>query len=61
MKKFKRIGEKIQMHPIMAFLIMTGIVIVLSGILDVFDASVTYNRVNTKTGNYEKASCVWNK
>ncbi|MCH5167098.1 MAG: AbgT family transporter [Erysipelotrichales bacterium] len=53
MKRFKRIGEKIKMHPIMAFLIMTAFVIVLSGILDVFDASVTYNKVNLKTGGYE--------
>lgn len=53
MKKFKKIGEKIRMHPIMAFLLMTAFVIILSGILDVFDASVTYNKINTKTGNYE--------
>ena len=53
MKKFKKIGEKIKMHPIMAFLLLTGFVILLSGILDAFDASVTYNKINVKTGNYE--------
>ena len=53
MKKFKKIGEKISMHPIMAFILLTGLVIILSGILDALDASVTYNKVNTKTGGYE--------
>lgn len=53
MKKFKKIGEKISMHPIMAFILLTGFVIILSGILDALDASVTYNKVNTKTGGYE--------
>ena len=53
MKKFKKIGEKLSMHPIMAFILLTGFIIILSGILDVFDASVTYNKVNTKTGGYE--------
>ena len=53
MKKFKKIGEKLSMHPIMAFILLTGFIIILSGILDVFDASITYNKVNTKTGGYE--------
>ncbi len=53
MKKFRKIGEKVHMHPMMAFLLLTGFVVILSGILDVFDASVTYNKVNLKTGGYE--------
>ena len=53
MKKIKKFIEKIKMHPIMAFILLTGFVIILSGILDVFDASVTYNKVNLKTGGYE--------
>lgn len=53
MKKFKKIREKILLHPMMAFLLMTGLVVVLSGILDLFGASVTYNKVNLKTGGYE--------
>ena len=53
MKKFRGFKEKILLHPIMAFLLMSGVVVLLSGILDLFDASVTYNKINIKTGNYE--------
>ena len=53
MKKISQIGSKVLLHPMMSFLIMTGIVIVLSGILDAFGASVTYNSINTRTGNFE--------
>lgn len=53
MKKFKRIRDKITLHPMMAFIFLSAFVILLSGILDVFDASVTYNKVNIKTGNYQ--------
>lgn len=53
MKKFKRIRDKITLHPMMAFIFLTAFVILLSGILDVFDASVTYNRINLRTGNYQ--------
>lgn len=53
MKKFKKFREKILLHPMMAFLFLTAFVVVLSGILDLFDASVTYNKVNLKTGGYE--------
>ena len=40
------------MHPLMAFLLLVAFVVVLSGILDLFDASVIYNKLNPKTGNY---------
>lgn len=53
MKKFKKIREKILLHPMMSFLLLTGLVVVLSGLLDIFDASVTYNKVNLRTGGYE--------
>lgn len=53
MKKFKKFKEKILLHPLMAFLLMCGLVVLISGILDLFDASVTYNKINIKTGNYE--------
>lgn len=53
MKRFKRIREKILLHPMMSFLFLTGAVILLSGILDLFDVSVTYNSINPKTGSYE--------
>ena len=53
MKKFKKIRDKIRLHPMMAFILLTAVVIVVSGILDVFDASITYNKINTRTGAYE--------
>lgn len=53
MKKLKKFSNKVLMHPMMTFLLMTALVIIVSGILDVFDASVTYNKINLKTGNYE--------
>lgn len=53
MKKFRKLRDKILLHPIMTFLLLTALVIIVSGILDAFDASVTYNRINTKTGGYE--------
>ena len=53
MKKFKRIREKILLHPMMSFLFLAGAVVLLSGLLDLFDASVTYNKINPKTGSYE--------
>ena len=53
MKRLRKIKNQVVLHPIMSFLILTFIVILLSGILDVFDVSVNYNRVNAKTGNIE--------
>ena len=53
MKKLKKIKDKVTLHPIMAFLILIAITVIVSGILDVFDASVTYNKINVKTGGYE--------
>lgn len=53
MKKFKRLRDKILLHPIMTFLLLTAFTVILSGILDVFDVSVTYNKINLKTGGYE--------
>lgn len=53
MKRFKKIRDRITLHPMMAFIFLTAFVVILSGILDVFDASVTYNQVNLKTGSHE--------
>lgn len=53
MKRFKKMREKILLHPMMAFIFLTGFVVLFSGLLDLFDASVTYNVINPKTGNYE--------
>ena len=53
MKKIKKIREKIILHPIMTFLILTLITIVLSGILSLFDITATYSVVNEKTNVLE--------
>lgn len=51
MKKIKSIKEKVVLHPIMSFLILTFIVIIISGIISAFDITGTYNIVNTKTNS----------
>lgn len=53
MKKIRRIRKKIELHPMIAFLVLTGFVIILSGVLSLFNASVNYNVVNPRTGGYE--------
>ena len=53
MKKIKRIRDKIVLHPIMSFLILILTTIIISGILSLFDITVTYNVVNTKTNTLE--------
>ena len=52
MKKFKRMSDKVILHPMMTFILLTAFVIVLSGILDLFGASVTYTSINSRTGNF---------
>ena len=52
MKKFKNLTDKVILHPMMSFLLLTAFVIVLSGILDLFGASVTYSSINPRTGNF---------
>ena len=52
MKKFKNLTDKVILHPMMSFLLLSAFVIVLSGILDLFGASVTYSSVNPRTGNF---------
>ena len=53
MRKIKSYRDKVLLHPMMAFLFMSFVIIVLSGILDLFGASVTYNKINISTGDYE--------
>ncbi|HHX32823.1 MAG TPA: AbgT family transporter [Mollicutes bacterium] len=48
----KRIKDKIILHPIMSFIVLIIATIVASGILNLFDVSVTYNKLNT-SGAYE--------
>ena len=53
MKAIRRIKNFIVLHPIMSFIFLIFITIVLSGILDFFDASVNYSKLNVKTGSIE--------
>ena len=51
--KIKRKYQKVMLHPIMTFCLLILVTIVLSGILSLFNASATYNRVSN-TGTYVK-------
>lgn len=53
MKRINKIRDKILLHPMMSFLFLAGLVIILSGIFDLFDASVTYSKINPKTNTFE--------
>ena len=53
MRKVRSARNKIMLHPMMAFLLLTLIVIVLSGILNLFGASESYNTVNSVTNAYQ--------
>jgi len=50
---FKEQPKK-RLHPIVSFLILTGILIIASGILSLFDLSVTFDKVNSSTMVIEK-------
>jgi aminobenzoyl-glutamate transport protein len=50
----ERVGNRVP-HPVMIFVYLIGIIIVLSTILSVLGASVTYQAYNTATGNIEPA------
>lgn len=54
MKTIKKINNKVLLHPIMSFMILIGLTIVISGVLDFFDVSVSYAKINTKTGSVEQ-------
>ena len=47
-----KIKEKMTLHPIMGILFLIAITIVLSGILSLFGAQVSYNKVNPNTLTY---------
>ena len=53
MKAFKKIRKFISLHPIMSFILLIFATIILSGVLDFFDASVNYSKINVKTGTIE--------
>ncbi|MCX7304016.1 MAG: AbgT family transporter [Hyphomicrobiales bacterium] len=51
----ERVGNMVP-HPVVIFLILIGIVIVLSAVMGLFGASVTYERINPDTHEVEQAS-----
>jgi aminobenzoyl-glutamate transport protein len=51
----ERVGNMVP-HPVVIFLILIGIVIVLSAVLGAFGAAVTFDRINAETHQIEKAT-----
>ncbi|MBB3316742.1 aminobenzoyl-glutamate transport protein [Rhizobium sp. BK181] len=51
----EKVGNMVP-HPVIIFLILIGIVIVLSAVLGAFGASVSYERINPDTHEIEQAS-----
>ena len=51
MKKIKQIRNKVTTHPIMTFGLLILFTIVLSGILNLFNVSTTYNTLDS-SGHY---------
>ncbi len=51
----ERVGNRVP-HPVVIFLILIGIVIVLSGILGAFGTAVTFETINPETNKIEKAT-----
>lgn len=51
-KKFKL--KKFYFHPVTTFIVLTGIVILLSGILSLFEVQATYNKLDPATGTLQK-------
>lgn len=52
MKRIRTIRDRIVLHPIMSFIVLIIWTIVLSGILNLFNVSTSYNKV-TANGGYE--------
>jgi len=52
MARRKKIKEKIALHPVMAFIVCIIVAILISGILSLFNASVTYNTLNATKLDY---------
>ena len=46
--------KKFYLHPVTMFILLTGLVIILSGIFSVFEVQATYNKLNPTTGTLEK-------
>ena len=52
MTKRQKIKEKIALHPVMAFIVLIIVAIVISGVLSLFNLSITYNTLNTTKADY---------
>jgi len=57
-KKVKRIREKILLHPIMTFLILIGVTIIISGILELFAFHGDYSVSNANTNSLETKTVI---
>ncbi|MBE6155381.1 MAG: AbgT family transporter [Firmicutes bacterium] len=52
MARRKKIKEKITLHPVMTFIVLIVIAIIISGVLSIFNVSVTYNALNSSKLDY---------
>ena len=53
MKRIKKLRKKSSLHPILSFCLLILIVIVVSGILTLFDITTSYSKISTN-GTYIK-------
>ncbi len=53
MNRIKSFKTKVYLHPMMALIMLIFFVIILSGILNLFGVSASYNTVNSVTGSYQ--------
>lgn len=58
MKKVKKIREKILLHPIMTFVILIGLTIIISGVLELFAFHGEYSVANANTNSLETKSII---
>ena len=52
MKK-RKIRERVELHPVMTYLILCMVVIFISGVLSWFNVQATYNQISSVTGEYQ--------
>lgn len=54
MKEKKKLKlKKFYLHPVTAFILLTFLVMVLSGIFSLFEMQATYSKINSTTGELE--------
>ncbi len=51
--RLEKLKEKMTLNPIMAFLLLTLLVILVSGVLSLLGLQASYNKINANTGEYE--------